>query len=154
MTQSKNYFKNKDHYLSFRSAWGKSMAKALAEDGYLTAEHHLLYAILRNRDWHAGFPPLCSPRGLAACLAPGGIPEPGIRVRWTIRRLFFYIKGAEEAREKDSSFIEKMSAKLSTVVLNQERKKGIVEEFLEPFGGTVTPEMMIEVYDDYFERLW
>jgi len=130
------------------------MAKALASDGYLTAEHHLLYAILRNRDWHAGFPPLSSPRGLSACLAPGGIPEPGIRVRWTIRKLFYHIKVAEESREKDSSFIKRMKRKLNTVVLDQKGKKGIVEEFLEPFGGTVTPEMMIEVYDDYFERFW
>jgi len=130
------------------------MAKALASDGYLTAEHHLLYAILRNRDWHAGFPPLSSPRGLAACLAPGGIPEPGIRVRWTIRKLFAHVKTAEESFEKDSSFMEKMCLKKSTFGNDQKWKQKAVAEFLEPFGGTVTPEMLIEVYDDYFDRIW
>lgn len=129
------------------------MAKALAEDGYLKPEHHILYAILRSRDWHAGFPPLSSPKSLAARLAPGGIPEPGINARWAINRLFTYVLSAEESKE-EKGVLNRLKPKSDMEVRSRKTKKERVEKFLEPFGGTVTPEMLIEVYDDHFERLW
>jgi len=64
------------------------------------------------------------------------------------------MKTAEESFERDSTFMEKMCLKKSTFGNNQKWKKEVVAEFLEPFGGTVTPEMLIEVYDDHFDRLW
>jgi len=46
----KSLFKDKEHYLRFRSAWKQAVNNPETKH-LLTAEYHTLYAMLRGKDW-------------------------------------------------------------------------------------------------------
>jgi len=55
MTTKETIFKHKEHYLAFRAAWAKSVND---KDVKITAAHHMVYNILRGKDFDTGFSPV------------------------------------------------------------------------------------------------
>ena len=45
------WFTSKEHYLEFIAAWKNWVNRG----GYISSSHIILYALLRNRDWNAGW---------------------------------------------------------------------------------------------------
>lgn len=96
------------------------------EPGNLRSYHHLLYSALRHRDWKAGFKPLTNPRQLAA----GSHPY--------------------EARGAAIGELDQLSRLAKQSKLPKWQKERL-DKFLEPFQGTVTPEMLINAYEYILE---
>jgi len=141
-TNTNTHFENKEHYLAFRKAWSNAVnsekaKKKVVDDtswddtpirvtksGWIDAAHHVLYNILRNRDYDHGFTLITNRNKLLN----GTSPNLGLVQAVTfLKRNQKWIREEAIAQEngKDYSWSKNVS------------------EFLAPFDGTVTREMIM-----------
>ena len=111
-----------------KCAWGYSL---YLKRGNLRSYHHLLYAALRQRDWKAGFKPLTNKGHLQAHMN-----EPYASRMEALSSL-------RRASELAETLIKgaKFGGKLS------DWSQISLDETLEPFQETVTPEMLVKVFE-------
>lgn len=117
----KAVFTDKEHYLKFRETWKQLINSE--EKHNLSARYHLLYAILRNKDWRKGFTSATNKNKLAN----GRTPDDTLIS--TLRSLNWLIDVANGSFEKN------------TVPPSDYQKRFLVS-FLEIFKGTITSEML------------
>ena len=142
------YFENKEHYINFRKAWAAAVnspraKKTFIEEknyqggymrvrrlGWLKAEHYMLFNLLRNRPAETGFTPVTNKRKLLN----------GSSFNYAVENTAFVlrtmVKEANSAISKGDMF---GSTKL--------------QEFLEPFDGTVTIQMLASITVPKIETL-
>ena len=140
-------FENKEHYLAFRKAWSNAVNSEKAKphvdevdyshyghhekvkvrvDGWLTASHHILYNILRGRDYDRGFT-LVTNRNK---LMNGTSPNLGlVQAIAELKNVKNWIRHELAAQElgKECMWTES------------------INEFLAPFSETVTREMIFNL---------
>lgn len=133
-------FESKEHYLQFRQAWKdfhnsdklvwredvevyswaerENVIMKNVKRTALSAEHYMLYNLLRGYDAQRGFRE-DSDHGWCACEYAA----------WEIRRIAVRLKDVNDPNYK----------------LNRNSSREMFEKLMRPFGGTVTQEMLIEV---------
>lgn len=117
MTTNNTIFTHKEHYLVFRSFWAQSVN---AREIEITGAHHMLYNILRGRDYDKGFTPVTR----TSKLQNDFIINQGLMDAYrTAERIIQHAKqyGDEPARGTE------------------------MEKFLRVFDGSVTPQMLAMV---------
>jgi hypothetical protein len=118
----KEVFTDKEHYLKFREIWKQAMN---SEDKHkLTATHHLLYAMLRNKDWRKCFTPVTRQSKL----------DNGRTVNDTLYSTFISLS-------QYLHIAQMLADKKNTADYN----KRIFATFLEPFKDTITLEMLAKL---------
>jgi hypothetical protein len=113
------YFENKDQYIAFRNAW-KQASHSAREKGWIQAAHHVLLNVLRGRSVDNGFTPITNKNKLAN----GAYINHGL-----------YFAVSDLKRMIQSAQSDKLS----------DWQKSRLEDFLAPFNGTVTVEMLAKV---------
>jgi hypothetical protein len=111
-----------------KSEWGDYL---ITKPGNLRSHHHLLYAALRQRDWKAGFKPLTNKNHLQA-----HNNEP-YASRMEALSSLRHDSGLAETHIKGVKFGGKLS----------DWAQRSLDETLKPFQGTVTPEMLVKVFE-------
>lgn len=135
-----SFFKTKEQYLAFRSAWAAAVndnrskssirevqfpgtrrysayTYTIKEPGWITGAHMMLYNILRGKDLLTGFSPVTNKARLSN----------GAHIN----------HGAFFAYQKLSAIV-----RAASMAKDDNRYSVAVEKFLEPFKGTVTVEML------------
>jgi len=97
----------------------------------LTAEHYLIYNLLRGYNVQRGFAPLIHSGRLNAALNWGGYERPWAALETAI---YYVIRGAEHLENVNSE--SRMSRQWA-------RKH--FEELSKPFGGTLTQQMLLDL---------
>ena len=141
------HFENKEHYLAFRKAWSNAVNSDNAKphnevrtytyknsreeytvrvDGWLTAAHHVLYNILRNRDYDHGFTLITNRNKLLNGTSPNlGLVQAVANLKhvqeWIRQEL------AAQEQGKDCMWSD------------------AIDKFLAPFGDTVNREMIFNL---------
>lgn len=162
---SKKLFTCKEHYLAFHRAWadachddrakkqikeakvkswpdGSIYIRKYRTDSWLTASHMVLYNLLRDKPITDGFTPIHDVRRLAAGHHINlGFYQAAIG-------LWFVVENARR------SLIPPADDAKDYVKRNHQHRKENVEKFLEPFGGTVTLEMLAKVDIPRIEPLY
>jgi len=124
------FFTSKEQYLHLRKVW--SQAVNSAENYKLTAGHHLIYSLLRGRDAMKGFTPTTNTNKLSN----GAYINYGLyEARNELSRMAGYVRG----------YIK--NAEMAKVDKNVAFWMGEVGNFLKPFDGAVTPQMLIKLDD-------
>lgn len=182
MNTENKFFESKEHYLNFRKAWAIACSSARAKSttepcdewitttgwngyvskgtgthrvyGWLRAEHHILYNILRNKPVDNGFTLISNVNKLTN----GFYLNQGLF--WSFQTLKFIVGKAQRVAETTTDLLlEKAKARmnarsnrtsdleyhLEAVTNTFEHEKRSVIEFLEPFGGMVTIEMLAAI---------
>lgn len=137
-SNNKTFFTSKEHYVAFRTAWrdfinsGKHKRKTYIDSqggvcklsSNLYAEHHLLYNLLRKRDVTKAFSPAISKSKIEYYSRFTNPPEyyALITAKNSIKHYVAY---------HEKGFTNKM------------------EYLLEPFNGTVTPDMVAKAWHHY-----
>lgn len=134
---TKSIFETKEQYLAFRAAWkasvndprtkptftiddscygGRYTAK-VKHNGWLTADYHMLFNMLRGKPYYHGFSPITSPHKLSqhGTVINKGLCDAAYRVRCIIDEAKRIVAG---------------------------RSNGKLEEVLAPFGGTITVQQL------------
>jgi hypothetical protein len=122
------FFTSKEQYLHLRKVW--SQAVNSKENYKLTASHHLIYALLRGRDAMKGFTPTTNTNKLSnGAYINYGLYEARNELSRMAGYAHKYINQAEMAKvDKNTAFW-----------------MGEVGNFLKPFDGAVTPQMLIKL---------
>lgn len=164
MTTKNNFFETKEQYLAFRKAWSNAVndprAKSTLKEvmgysysyaggrfsateiptqvkvpGWLTGAHHILYNIVRGREFDNGFTFVRK----QSRLINGHYINDGIYSAYHYLKL----KINHAKRILDDRF---------EMAHNPEERKAqlikYVEEFLEPFAGTITMEQLASITDE------
>ena len=142
-------FVSKEHYLAFRQGWkdfiNSGKAKPVftdhpycgrVKDSPLTAEHHLLFNILTEKDLSKTFKPSENRETYGFENALTGLKMYG-------RKALEVVLYETGEYEKPSYMTPDKYAKM------MKGNRIMVEEFLEPFGKAVTLEMLATLYSDY-----
>lgn len=117
------FFTDKEHYLSFKKAWAKA-----SQAGKTTAAHHILYNLLRGYDISRGFTPITNRNKLEN----GAYINHGLY--FASHNLRHKIDDARRVVKND--FFNADQRKYTTKTVNS---------FLGAFGGTVTPQMLVNI---------
>lgn len=157
-------FKNKEHYLAFRNAWSAAVQSDRAkskvvdktfrcssnggttiieyrerEKGWLQAEHFLLYNYCRQRPLYTGFTPIHDKVGLInGWNVNNGLYQAAYNLRHLIRNAKAWVKDHAEL-ELTPDNVRPRYSRWNEFVHRQ------CENFLEPFDGTITLEMLATV---------
>jgi hypothetical protein len=143
---------SKEQYLHFKQIWSQAVnsdkAKKTVEfeptfeytyrkDGWLTSAHHLIYALIRGGDAYKAFTPVTK----KSKLENGAYLNYGLHMaRWYLsyfaNRANQYVADVEGGKQKLSIFGKKR-------VIQKDHSQ--LEEFLLPFDGTITPQMIIKL---------
>lgn len=123
-------FDTKDQYFSMRSHWAQNCRNIL-----ISSSHMVLYNMLRRKPPSCGFTPITN----KIKLANGARPNDGFVE--AMRIIGYYAARATEPSQT-GWFMGVQTTSGSTVA-----------RFLEPFGDTVTPQMLIACYGAYKESL-
>lgn len=115
------YFETKDQYITFRTAWAKA-----AQAKQLTAAHMVMFNILCGRPHDRGFTPITK----TTKLLNGAYLNHG---------LYFAVDDLKRIVGYAKSVVGSKEAKLSS--WNQDR----LEDFLKPFDGVITVELLASV---------
>lgn len=162
------YFETKEHYLAFRASWARAVNDdrrfptlvpcdewikeaghrgymgfgAVSEGtgrervpGWVTDAHHALYNTLRNRPTETGFSPVTK----TIRLQNGAYINHGLW--WAVTVLIDHITTAKQYNTLLKKIEEFKETRPSFTRYNEKRIKRL-EQFLEPFDGTVTIEML------------
>jgi len=168
MTNTNTQFESKEHYLAFRKAWSNAVNSDKAKthyeertytsrssrtvekyriDGWVTGAHHVLYNILRNRPFHKGFTMI----NKTSKIVGGHMPHLGLhQAAYQLKHLIGKIKTEADYKPSKLSWFKKQEEKTYWGTES-------IEEFLAPFDGTVTREMLLNIelpeivtlYNDY-----
>lgn len=165
MTTTNTKFESKEHYLAFRKAWANavnsdkansrcetktlriSVDDSITEETYTTrisgwidASHHVLFNMLRDKPFHRGFSLISNRTRLVNGMSPAGKLYEALcdlnRVKCSIE---------EEAAHPENIKTRKW------LVFKQETENRpywdtpYIDEFLAPFDGTVTREMILNL---------
>jgi hypothetical protein len=180
MTTSNTQFVSKEHYLAFRKKWSNAVNSEKAKphdevrvytykgsreeytarvDGWLTSAHHVLYNILRNRPFHKGFTMINKPSKIMG----GHMPHLGLY------QAVGELKNIIKLINQEAEYIDpvKNEARIQRMMATFKRKRekvdkefwgtSRIDEFLAPFDGTVSREMLLAIdlpkvealYNDY-----
>lgn len=156
----KLFFTDKQHYLNFRKAWAEAVNSPKAKNtkeqyGWITSAHMFLFSILAEKNVLKAFTPVTNKNKILNGMNPfGGLVE-------AHRILKYYLKAAMEYQQYVNNALENkpvstwqkqkgMSDSETWVYMANNRLKDI-NQFLAPFDGTVTVEMLIKLfYNDVF----
>jgi len=169
MTNTNTQFESKEHYLAFRKAWSNAVNSDKAKthyeertytsrssrtvekyriDGWVTGAHHVLYNILRNRSFHKGFTMI----NKLSKIAGGHMPHLGLhQAVYQLKHMKNLIMQEAECVPTKTSWFKKKVEEKPYWGTNR------INEFLAPFEGTVTREMIMDIkvpeiitlYNDY-----
>jgi len=128
------------------------------QPGWVQAEHHLLYNILRDKPLHTGFSPIKNPNKLNPYISNMHnfyIFILSLKARVEEARLLVKHNNLNKFYKKESGFMDKVMS-LATTKVKKKNKDELtpwqVENYtkytswiLDPFDGTVTLEMLAEV---------
>ncbi len=108
--------------------------------GWVTASHHLLFNILRGRDIHTGFTPITNPNKIVS-----NSNNPDHAFGYAKNNVYTICVSAQRhvGKREESVWVKKNSPDDIQLFKNKRQKQ--LEEFLEPFGGTVTIEHLANV---------
>lgn len=143
-TQNTNktyFFDNKEEYLTFKKQWSDAVNSDKAKKqeytdyngrkqkkpGWIRAEHHIVYNILRDKPVGHGFTPITSEKKLAN----GMVPNQSFLYA---KRNFEFYKSLIEKKLKDSRLSEW-----------EERN---LREFMAPFGGHLPLKKIAEFHTE------
>lgn len=155
----KSLFNSKEHYLSFRKAWAAAVTSPRAKKtinhiryplkyylhgklvitehnaaevirGWLNSSHMLLHNLLRDKPFYNGFTPISNTTKLVN----------SIYVNWELHMAAYNLdwrkKQAIESLKKDPTLDKEKPSYWGTTT---------IMDFLEPFNGTITREMLTEL---------
>ena len=135
------FFKSKEEYLAFRKAWAAACNSPerkstlvetdwgiQRESGNLTATHHYIFLLLCGKDVMSSFKPITNTIKLSN----------GMREHQGLYYAFNML--SYKANQILSFQGEKDKTKSWVINYNKD-----VDEFLKPFGGTVTHDMLIDL---------
>jgi len=109
-------FESKEHYLAFRKAWSESVNNLSS----ISAFHHALYALLRNRDHRECFTPITNRNKL----------ENGQSAN-----------DSQNMAENKLRYLARLARGFDH--FDDEKKESFVKAYLWPFGDTVTTDMYL-----------
>lgn len=138
-----NIFSSKEHYLNFRAAWAKA-----ANDGHLTAAHHVLFNLVTGKPFYNGFTPVTNSNKLSN----GAYLNLSLYDAARTLRLYkgdaVHLLEAQAALAKNDPSLDEPQGRF-TKYTKRENFESIVEKntrylnsFLGYFDGTITAETL------------
>lgn len=154
------FFESKEHYLKFKQAWKdfhnsdklvwredvevyswaleRKVVMHNVKRTSLSAEHYLLYNLLRGYESTRGFAPLTKKNRLEATATFGGKENP-----WAAHELAktFLIRASRDVEDVNAA----------SEHMRQYARKNI-QRMLLPFGDTVTLQMLVDIAKELYDK--
>lgn len=171
------FFKDKQHYLAFRKSWAEAVnsPKAMStlvkvpylrlkDDGFyetipdgavvrcygwISAAHHVVYNLLREKDAGDGFTPITNRTKLDAGVFPERVLLDALALIRSFEWQITSAKSVYNETTESKSLFGFMKPRPGKILISKdeqyEMRMVTVNKFLAPFNGTVTVDMLIEL---------
>jgi hypothetical protein len=165
MTTTNTQFESKEHYLAFRKAWATAVNSDKAKSrcvtkkvranvdhsitdetyttrisGWIDASHHVLYNLLRDKPFHRGFTIISNRTILTNGMSPAGKLY---EATCDLNRIRVFIE--DEAKHPVYLNIKKWLVLVTKTENKPYWGTSHIDEFLAPFDGTVTRDMILNM---------